>query len=179
MTAEAAAVPGARPSALQRCYDAWCRMEARIAGTFLILMVVLIFAGGVARLLHYPLNWTTDLATCLFAWACFLAADVAWRNNSMMAIDVLMDRLPPRAQSALRLFNLALIVAFLLYLIGAGFYLTWVSRIRSFQGIPGVSYSWVTASLPAGAVLLLLTTMRRIMGQLRGERTESSAMDVL
>jgi TRAP-type C4-dicarboxylate transport system permease small subunit len=41
----------------------------------------------------------------------------------------------------------------------AGGWLAWVSRARSFQGIPGVSYSWVTASLPVGAALLLATTL--------------------
>lgn len=164
---------------LRRSYDAWCRIEVRVAGSFLVLMVALIFLGGIARLLHYPLNWTTDAATCLFAWSCFLAADVAWRNNSMMAIDVLMDRLPPRFRTALRMLNYTLIAAFLVYLATAGFYLAWVSRIRSFQGVPGISYSWVTASLPTGALLLLLTTVRHMLAELRGERVESAAMDVI
>ena len=45
--------------------------------------------------------------------------------------------------------NYALITAFLLYLIVLGLYLSWISRIRSFQGIPEISYSWVTHE-PAG-----------------------------
>jgi hypothetical protein len=48
---------------------------------------------------------------------------------------------------------------FLVFVAGAGLYLSWVSRARTFQGIAGVSYSWVTMSLPTGAVLLLLTTI--------------------
>jgi TRAP-type C4-dicarboxylate transport system permease small subunit len=56
------------------------------------------------------------------------------------------------------LFNLAVIAAFLLYLAGAGLWLSWISRARSFQGIPEISYSVVTLSLPVGAALLLLTT---------------------
>ena len=68
------------------------KLEVVIAGTFLVLMVVLIFGGGVARMLGTPLNWTTDFATCLFAWACFLCADIAWRNNSLMSVDMLTDR---------------------------------------------------------------------------------------
>ena len=39
-----------------------------------------------------------------------------------------------------------------------GVYLSWISRVRSFQGIPEISYSWVTMSLPVGALLLLITT---------------------
>jgi TRAP-type transport system small permease protein len=155
------------------------KLEVVIAGTFLVLMVVLIFAGGVARMLHYPLNWTGDAATCLFAWACFLCANIAWRNNSLMSIEILTDRLPERLQFALRMLNYALIGIFLVYLITMGFYLSWISRIRSFQGIPAISYSWVTMSLPVGSILLLLTTVRKVRQELRGEHAEQRAVDIL
>jgi TRAP-type C4-dicarboxylate transport system permease small subunit len=164
---------------MNRAYSVLCKAEAVLAGTFLVLMVILIFAGGVARLAHHPLNWTIDVATCLFAWACFLAADIAWRNDSMMSIEILTNRLPAKLQSALRLLNYALIISFLAYLIYYGIYLAWVSRIRTFQGIPDVSYSWVTMSLPVGAFLLLITTWRKVRAELRGEVAVNRATDIL
>jgi TRAP-type C4-dicarboxylate transport system permease small subunit len=142
-------------------------MEAVIAGSFLILMVSLVFLGGVARLAHHPLNWTTDVATCLFAWACFLCADIAWRRDGLMSIDLLTLRLSPRAQRMLAFANYLIIGAFLAYLIWAGLHLSYISRARSFQGIAGVSYSWVTMSLPVGAGLLLLTTILKAMALAR------------
>ncbi|WP_029011274.1 TRAP transporter small permease [Azospirillum halopraeferens] len=144
-----------------------CRIEATVAGTFLVLMVAMIFLGGVARLLHTPMNWTMDVATCLFAWACFLSADVAWRKDGLMAIDLVSGRLPAGAQRRLALVNLGLIAAFLVFLIGAGLWMSYVGRARSFQGIPGVSYSWVTMSLPVGAALLLITTALKARRLLR------------
>ena len=75
--------------------------------------------------------------------------------------------------------NYALISAFLLYLIVMGLYLSWISRARSFQGIPEISYSWVTLSLPVGAILLLVTTALKLRDDLRGERPENQAVDVL
>lgn len=164
---------------MKRAYDAFCRIEALIAGSFLILMVLLIFGGAIARMLRMPQNWTTEAATGLFAWACFLCADIAWRRNSLMAIEVVTDRLSPGLQQALRLLNYALIAAFLSYLIWMGFKLSWTSRFRTFQGIPGMSYSWVTASLPCGAVLLLLTTIGKIRAELRGEHEANRAVDVV
>ncbi len=164
---------------MKRAYDAFCRIEALIAGSFLVLMVLLIFGGGVARMLRTPQNWTTEAATCLFAWACFLCADIAWRRNSLMAIEVFTDRLAPSLQSGLRMLNYALISAFLMYLIYMGFSLTWTSRFRTFQGIPGISYSWVTVSLPVGAVLLLLTTIGKVKAELRGEQQANRAVDVI
>jgi TRAP-type C4-dicarboxylate transport system permease small subunit len=164
---------------MKKLYEKVCAAEAIVAGIFLVLMVVLIFLGGVMRMLATPINWSTDAATALFAWACFLCADIAWRNNSLMSIDVLTSRLPANAQAAFRLLNYAIIIAFLVYLIVMGLYLSWVSRIRSFQGIPEISYSWVTMSLPVGAMLLLITTLLKVRAVLHGQRVEDKAADVL
>ena len=157
------------------------KLEVVIAGTFLVLMVLLIFGGGVARMLGHPLNWTTDFATCLFAWACFLCADIAWRRNSLMSIELVTSRLTPPAQKALRLANYGVISAFLAYLVVMGTWLAWASRARSFQGIPEISYSWVTMSLPVGGALLLVTTLLKVRDELRGVNTGAgaAAADVL
>ena len=163
---------------IQKLYKRVCAAEALVAAVFLVLMVVLIFLGGVMRMLGHPINWSSDVATALFAWACFLCADIAWRRNSLMAIEVLTSRFPARIATAFRMLNYALITAFLLYLVVMGTYLAWISRIRSFQGIPEISYSWVTMSLPVGALLLLITTALRC-AELRGEHAENRAVDVL
>ncbi|MEX0758460.1 MAG: TRAP transporter small permease subunit [Tistlia sp.] len=152
---------------MRRFYALVLRLEAVLAGAFLLLMVLLIFAGGVARMLHSPLNWTIDLSTCFFAWACFLCADVAWRKDALMAIDFLSSRVTARARTVIACCNYLLILVFLAYLIYSGIQLSWVSRARSFQGIPGVSYSWVTMSLPVGALLLAVTTLLKLRDRLR------------
>jgi TRAP-type C4-dicarboxylate transport system permease small subunit len=152
---------------MRKLYERAIAAEAVGAATLLILMVLLIFLGGVSRMAGHPLNWTTDFATAFFAWACFLCADIAWRRNSLMTIDFLPARLPPRAQKALRLVNYAIISVFLLYLVVMGTWLSWTSRVRSFQGIPEISYSWVTSAAVGGGLLLLVTTLLKIRGEMR------------
>jgi TRAP-type C4-dicarboxylate transport system permease small subunit len=152
---------------LIKFYEKAMAAEAVIAAVLLILMVALIFLGGVSRVLGYPLNWTTDFATAFFAWACFLCADIAWRKGALMTIDFLPARLPPAAQKALRLANYLIISAFLVYLMVMGSWLSWSSRVRSFQGIPEISYSWVTASAVVGGLLLLVTTVLKARNEFR------------
>jgi len=165
---------------VRKLYERVMAAEAAIAMTFLVLMVLLIFLGGVSRAFGYPLNWSTDAATALFAWACFLCADIAWRKNALMSIDFLPDLLPSVAQKGLRLANYLIISAFLLYLVVMGAWLAWTSRARSFQGIPEVSYSWVTASAVVGGLLLLVTTVLKIVGELQGEKSsEEKSLDIL
>jgi len=153
---------------MQIFYRYLCTAEAFIARTFLIVMVILIFSAGLARVLGHPINWAVDVATCLFAWACFLSADIAWRKSRLMSVDVLTVRLSERGQRACRLLNYCILTAFLLYLIPTGLWLSYISRARSFQGIPEFSYSWITMSLPVGAILLLITTFLKLREDVRG-----------
>lgn len=142
------------------------KVEAVVAAVFLLVMVGLIFFGGLARLAARPQNWTIDFATCLFAWACFMCADIAWRRDGLMSIEIVTERLSARTQRILRRVNYALISGFLVYIIYAGVWVSWVSRARSFQGISWISYSWISMSLPVGAAMLLLTTAIKVADDL-------------
>ncbi|SEB03493.1 TRAP-type C4-dicarboxylate transport system, small permease component [Rubrimonas cliftonensis] len=138
------------------------RAEVWLAGAFVIAMVAMIFTGGAARLMRTPINATIDFATCFFAWATFLSADVAWRRNRLTALRLVPDRLPPAARWRLDLANHAVVLAILGYGVVAGSWLAWISRTRTFQGMPEISYSWVTAALPVGCALMILTTLGKI-----------------
>jgi TRAP-type C4-dicarboxylate transport system permease small subunit len=160
---------------MRRLYERLIAAEASLAATFLVLMVALIFLGAAMRVLGHPVNWSTDAATAFFAWACFLCADIAWRRNSLLSVNFLVQRLPAGLQKACRVFNHLVISAFLLYVIGVGTWLSWVSRERSFQGIPEVSYSWVTLSMVVGGALLLVTTLLKLRAELRGAEGRCSS----
>ena len=147
---------------MRRLYERIGRAEAVVASVLLVAMVLLVLLGGLARLAAHPLNWTMDFATCFFAWACFLCADIAWRRDALMSIDLVTARISERGRRALLALNYLILLGFLAYLIYTGFSLAWTSRGRSFQGMPGISYSWVTASLPVGAALLLATTLVKL-----------------
>ncbi|HEY8542558.1 MAG TPA: TRAP transporter small permease, partial [Pseudothermotoga sp.] len=58
--------------------------EKTAAKILIVMMIVFIFMSGIARFLKHPMNWAVDMSTFMFAWACFFAVDVAWRNNRMM-----------------------------------------------------------------------------------------------
>ena len=97
-----------------------------------------------------------------------------------MSIELVTARLPPRGQRILRFANYLLICAFLLYVVGMGTFLSWISRARSFQGTPEISYSWVTMSMPVGGLLLLATTVLKMRDELRGAaKAAPPAQDVL
>lgn len=153
---------------MKNIYEHICAVEAFTARTLLILMVGLVFGAGIARLVGHPINWSIDAATCMFAWACFFSADIAWRKNKLMSVEVLTNYLSERAKKNCRMVNYFVLTLFLVYLIPTGFWLSYISRARSFQGIPDFSYSWVTLSMPVGGILLLITTILKVRDEIKG-----------
>jgi len=147
---------------MRKIYEFICRKEILIAQCALGILSLLVFAAAVGRFLYHPLNWAMDAATFLFAWTVFLGADAAMRLDRLFCIEVLTGRLPRKAQLYLKMVNYLIIAVFLAGMIGYGVPLSWTTRFRAFQGIPGFSYSWVTLSVPVGCALMLITAILKI-----------------
>ncbi|MDI6726708.1 MAG: TRAP transporter small permease subunit [Smithellaceae bacterium] len=151
---------------MKKFYEYVCKGEVFFVKVLLACIVGLVFAAAFTRTIGYPINWSVDMAVCLFAWCTFLGADVAMRNNKLMKLDFLINKLSPKNKDMLEILNLLIILLFLLLLIGFGAWLTYTTRFRTFQGIPGFSYSWVTLSVPVSGVLMAITTILQIRGKL-------------
>ncbi|WP_125778156.1 TRAP transporter small permease [Antribacter gilvus] len=147
---------------MTRAYEALGRVELRFTQACLVLMTLLVLLSATSRTAGRPLSWTVDLATFVFAWAVFVGADVAWRRDRMVTIDLLAVRLPARPRNGVRLANDVLIAVFLVARVVTGVQLAGDAADRSFSGLPWLSYTWVTLSVPVGCLLMLVTTLRRI-----------------
>jgi TRAP-type C4-dicarboxylate transport system permease small subunit len=154
-----------------KLYEFICKHEIRAAQWSLGILSLLVFAAAVGRFLYYPLNWAMDVATFLFAWTVFLGADAAMRLDRLFCIEVITAKLPQKAQTYLKLINYIIIIVFLLGMIGYGVKLSYTTRLRSFQGIPGFSYTWVTLSVPLGCALMLITAILKVRTFMRAIAT--------
>lgn len=161
---------------MKALYRSLVRAEAVLAGFFLVAMILMVLLGGVARMARMPLNWTIDLSTCFFAWTVFLCADIAWRNNNLMALDLFTERLSDKTRRVLDTINLVIISVFLAYGVWYGISLAWASRARAFNGIPGVSYSWVTSSIAVGCALMLITTLIKLKHARMGQAPATASL---
>lgn len=145
------------------------KFEKNAAKILLITMIVMVFTSGIARFLRHPMNWAVDFSSFLFAWACFFAMDVAWRENKMMSVDLFVKKLPAKIQKIIRIIMLFIILAFCTYMTIWGSELTWTQRFRKFQGMPNFSYAWVTLAVPVGSILLVRTTVQKIVREFRNK----------
>jgi len=153
-----------------------------VAKAALFALAFLVFAAAVARTIRNPINWAIDVATFLFAWCVFLGGDIAIRKDRLFCIVVLTSKLPQKAQLCIKVINHAIIAAFLVGMIGYGAWLSYTTRLRTFQGIPGFSYTWVTVSVPIGCALMLTSVIRRIRELLKspsGGRRDEGTTEII
>ena len=143
-------------------------IEEKIAMSFFAVTVSLVLLGAIGRTAGHPLTWAVDLAQALFAWSCVLGADIALKNKGHIVIDIAVRRLPPPIQTFLSYLWQFAIAAFLGLLVWLGIKLTAMNTERVLGDLD-VSYAWVTASIPVGAALMLVTTLARLKNFLSGK----------
>lgn len=154
---------------MKKFYEYVCQAEAWIAKTFLVIISGLVFVAAIARFLRMPIIWATDAATFLFAWCVFLGGDMAMRNDKLVKIELVTDMLPKKVRKYLEIGNFAIIILFLASLVVYGSYLSYTTRFRVFQGIPGFSYTWVTLSIPVGSILMIITAVSKVKDIISGK----------
>ncbi len=160
---------------MKKLYGYICLCELLFVKVAFVSLVLLVFIAAFTRYIGYPINWSVDMAQCLFAWCTFLAADIAMRKDKLMKVDFFVRRLPQNLQSKVEQLNLVIILVFLAALVGYGIWLSYTTRFRTFQGIPGFSYTWVTLSVPVGSLLMAITTVLNIKAIRNKNRDDKAA----
>jgi TRAP-type C4-dicarboxylate transport system permease small subunit len=128
---------------------------------------LLVLVGAVTRTIGMPLIWSVDMAQLLFAWAAVLGADVALKRWQHIEIDILVRAFPLPVRRALATAWLGVIALFLAALAWLGVELTLLNLERELGDTP-LSYGLVTAAVPAGAALMLVTVLTRLARGLTG-----------
>lgn len=143
------------------------RAEIGLGMLFFALTSALVFVGALARALGMPLIWSIDLAQAAFIWACVIGADIALERGAHIEIDLFIRRVPQAVRRGLAVLWWLAIAAFLATLVWYGVQLTRLNVERP-MGDTDISYAWVTAAIPVGALLMLLTTLRKLWRGLAG-----------
>jgi TRAP-type transport system small permease protein len=153
-------------------YERFTRLEEGLAMAFFALTATLVFIGALTRTVGYPLIWAIDIAQASFVWACVLGADIALRRNAHIEIDILVRMFSREVRRMLAIVFLVMIAVFLATLVYLGINLTLLNLERPLGDV-GISYGVVTSAIPAGALLMLLTALRRLWRGLTGRETLS------
>lgn len=129
------------------------QLELAICVALLAAITGLAFIAAIMRFFGYPLTWSVDMAQLLFIWLCFFGATRAMREKSHLGMEVLVKYLGYKRQLLLEMVCSVITLAFLAALAFQGYKLTVLNTQRTF-GDSTLSYSWVTAAVPVGCIML-------------------------
>lgn len=152
----------ASPHPVVRLGRALTLLEEAFTSLLLLAIVVLVFVAAITRYLGTPINWSVDVAQALFVWVIYVGAHQALLRRQHIGVSFFVDRLHPNARTAIYLLTSAVIAWFLVMIIVHGTQVSIINVRRILQNIP-VSYSWVTMAAPVGALLMLFTTLARMI----------------
>lgn len=147
---------------MKKGFRIFCTIEEYFCAALLSVIVALSFITAIARCINHPISWTIEVSQLLLAWLAFIGADMAFRSDKIMGVDILTRKFPVKVQVAIRLVMNILMLALLVIFIKYGYKLCMSNLKRSFQTV-GVSYAWATASLPVSSVFMAITAISNIV----------------
>lgn len=151
---------------MKKVYNAYCKAEEFLFSFLFAVMVALVFSSAIARGIGKPLAWSLDVAQLLLCWTSLVGADVAFRHDKFIGLDLFTRKMPVKVQNVLEIVVLVLMqVAFCIF-IYYGVMLSVKSWKRSFQTLP-ISYSFVTIALPVMSTLMTLTNILKITDKVK------------
>lgn len=156
---------------MKKFYQTFCRVETVIANSLLMLIAVLVFVSALARTLKYPINWAQDIALLAFGWQVFLGGDLAVRNTKLVGIDMIVGRLPKAVQKWMSVVFSVIIIGFLFVLTYYGFVLVSESTQRLMNTLT-ISYAWCTLAVPVGAMLMIISSIIRMVQSIKTPASE-------
>ena len=152
-----------RLARIARVLSALSTVSLYIAGTFLVLMTIIVFWQVFTR---YVLNWSnawTELTSILLmSWFIFLGAAVGVRENYHLGFDVLLYVLPRGAKKYLRTISDLVVLGFAIGMVIYGLQLVglqWKARMPALGITEGVRYM----PLAAGGFIVAIFSLERIV----------------
>jgi tripartite ATP-independent transporter DctM subunit len=126
--------------------------------------IVVLFVGVISRyVLHSPIVWSDELASCLFLWLAMLGSVVAFRSAGHMRMTAIVSMCGPRRQLLFERLAIAASVAFLALTFGPALEFALEERMITTPALE-ISNAWRASALPSGIGLMLLlgiTTLLR------------------
>lgn len=141
--------------------------ETVVALLMAVMVATIILQVFCRFVLGNPLSWSEELARYAFVWITFLGAAVAYRHGGHIVVETVVVLLPRRLQAALAWIVDALMVVALVVLLVQGMNIVEVNSNVEATMLE-IPMSWVYASVPVSAALMLAYQVERTLLRLKG-----------
>ena len=106
--------------------------------------------------------WTEELSRYFMIWIIFLGGAVACRRSQLIALEIIMLRLPRRLGIAMRYLALFTCLAFYVLMCQLGLQFLEFGAIET-SPVMGIAKNWVYWAMPVGFVLMIVNTLALVL----------------
>jgi TRAP-type C4-dicarboxylate transport system permease small subunit len=119
--------------------------------------------------LEQPAEWSEILIRLSLIWMVFLGIPAAFRQGSMVSVDVLYRWSPPKARRVLDAVVSLAALALVCVILWWGWDYSVRGRVQSMAGLESISMFWGYLAMPVGAVFSLLGIIGNFLDPQRQE----------
>lgn len=153
------------PGRIERSIDRITGWSAALGGLFIGVMTVIVTYAVVARyLFNRPIGWSEEISIYLMIWAVYLGAAYTLQGGGHIGVDLLMNKLPPRAKPYFHCFHHLTGLFFLSILLVKGIEMVRLSILLDNRSL-AIDFPIYLAelSVPLGAVLLMMQLLLKLI----------------
>jgi C4-dicarboxylate transporter DctQ subunit len=156
-------------------FDRLMDVMAMLAGVILVFIMLFICLEVILRdLFNYPIVGVTQITECLLLYITFLGSAWLLREEGHVKVDILIDRLNPKAAAFLGIIGSVIGIIVSVILTFFGFSLTWYFYRKGLYTptILELPLSLIIIIIPIGSLMLIVQFIRRTCNFIAGCFTE-------
>lgn len=160
-------------------------LDKTLGGALIIVMLSILLAVTwqvVSRyLLKDPSSITEELARFLLIWVGMLGAVYAYRTNSHLGLNILLDKMPHKSKLLTLVFVQVLVIIFsgLVLVYGGSELVELTLELKQISAALSVNMGVVYAVLPISGCLLIIYSLANLIDLLNGKFFENNTKETV
>ena len=156
---------------MKKILDGLVKSEVFLASVILAALILCTFLGVIARyVFSKPFTWEEEFQLACMVWISFLAAPAAFHTKSHVAIEILVDLFPKKAQRIADVLIAVLVCGILVFTFFRSVnFISVIASTRRATPILRVPYAYVYGIAPVSIVLMLVSYIYVTVQALKGK----------
>ena len=158
---------------LTRINDIICRICSVVVTISISAISTILFAAVTSRyFLNNPITWAEDATCFLLVWMVLAGSVVAMRKRDHVAIDLLVEKLPPTIHQFLKIIITLTIIYVCWFMVWHGISFTKMGMQRIIPSMDWLKFGYAYLALPVGFFLLGIVCLELLVKDLIGFKSQ-------
>ena len=146
--------------------------EKVISSIAFIIMLVIVIINVFSRFVFdHSFSFTEEIAFMGFTYTVFFGACMLYKEHSLIAIDIIVDRLPPKLKNPVRILNFALLTLANIFFIYLSLKLSISAWIRPTASLR-IPYTFIDMSATIAFTLMAIYSIKFFIDSVKGKEEQ-------